>query len=130
MARVPKISESEWEVMNVLWERPGLTAALVYERLEEQGWKLNTVRTFLTRLEAKKAVKSSAGAEARVFSPTVTREACLRGEGESFANRFFKGATGALLLHFAESTKLSDKELAELEEIIRQKKKGGRRGSK
>ena len=66
---------------------------------------------------------------ARVFTPAVTREACLQGESESFANRFFKGARGALLVHFAESTKLSDKELKELEDIIKQKKKGGRRGN-
>ena len=130
MPQPPKISEAEWEVMNVLWKEAGLTAAQVYERLKQQGWKLNTVRTFLTRLEVKQALKSATGPEARTFTPAVTREVCLRDEGESFVNRFFKGATGALLVHFAESTKLSDRELAELEEILKQKKKEGRRGSR
>ena len=116
--------------MNILWGEAPLTATQVYERLEEQGWKLNTVRTFLTRLEKKKALKSASGAEARVFSPAVTRESCLRGEGESFVNRFFQGAAGALLVHFAENTNLSPKELAELEEIIKQKRKGGSRGNR
>lgn len=116
--------------MQVLWKEAPLTATQVFERLERRGWKLNTVRTFLTRLEVKKVLTSGSGAGVRVFSPAVTREACLRGESKSFVNRFFQGATGALLLHFAEQTKLSERELAELEEILREKRKGGGRGNR
>lgn len=130
MSDVPKISEAEWEVMQVLWEEAPLAAAEVFERLEKRGWKLNTVRTFLTRLEQKKALKAASRDGVRVFSPAVTRAACLRGESKSFVNRFFRGAAGALLMHFAEETKLSDRELAELEKILKEKRKGGGRGNR
>jgi len=124
MKDIPKISNAEWEVMNVLWREPGLTAAQVFERLSERSWKLNTVRTFLSRLEKKKAVRSEDVPEARVFSAALSREDCLRTEGETFLQRFFQGATGALLVHFAGSTSLSGKELKELEEILEKKRKG------
>lgn len=128
MQGIPKISDAEWEVMNVLWREPGLTAAQVCARLSGRAWKLNTVRTFLTRLEKKGAVRPEELPEARVFSAVLSREKCLRAEGETFLQRFFHGATGALLVHFAGNTPLSAKELKELEEILEKKRKGGGRG--
>lgn len=128
MKEIPKISDAEWEVMNVLWDEPGLTAALVGERLSGRGWKLNTVRTFLTRLERKGAVRVQELPEARVFSAVLSREECIHAEGRTFAQRFFQGATGALLVHFAGNTKLSERELNELEEILERKRKEGGRG--
>lgn len=128
MKEIPKISDAEWEVMNVLWQEPGLTAAQVGERLSGRGWKLNTVRTFLTRLEKKGAVRAAEEPEARAFSAALSREECIHAEGETFLQRFFQGATGALLVHFAGNTKLSAKELKELEEIVERKRKEGGRG--
>ena len=46
----PRISESEWEILSVLWRKAPLTAAQVLALLPEKAWKLNTVRTFLARL--------------------------------------------------------------------------------
>lgn len=128
MSRPARISESEWEVMNVLWKDGPLTAAQVFDRLKSRSWKLNTVRTFLTRLEQKGALQSTNLPDARVFQTAVSRDECVRGEADSFLNRFFGGATGALLVHFAEGKDLSTDELTELEAIIEQKKKEARRG--
>ena len=127
MKTIPKISNAEWEVMNVLWREPMLTAAQVFERLSARSWKLNTVRTFLTRLEKKKAVRSEELPEARVFSAALSREDCIQSEGETFLQRFFQGATGALLVHFAGNTRLSKQELKELEVILENNRKGGGR---
>ncbi len=128
MNRGPKISESEWEVMNVLWKEGPLTAAQVSDRLGARRWKLNTVRTFLTRLQRKRAVRVESMPEAQAYSVAVTREESVRGEAESFLNRFFDGATGALLVHFAENRQLTSAELAELEEIVEQKRREAGRG--
>jgi BlaI family transcriptional regulator, penicillinase repressor len=128
MSHPAKISESEWEVMNVLWKEGPLTATQVFDRLERRTWKLNTVRTFLTRLEQKGALQSTNLPEARIFRAAVSREECVQSEAESFLNRFFGGATGALLVHFAEGKRLTRDELTELEAIIEQKKKEASRG--
>jgi len=127
MKQIPKISDAEWEVMNILWNETRLTAAQVFERLNGRSWKLNTVRTFLTRLEKKKAVCSESLPEARVFVAALSREDCIKAEGETFLQRFFQGATGALLVHFVENRSLSRKDLKELEEILEQKRKEGSR---
>ncbi len=53
--KVPNISEAEWEVMNVLWDRAPQTANEVIHSLQERTeWKPKTVRTLLDRLVQKK----------------------------------------------------------------------------
>lgn len=120
----PRISESEWDILTVLWNQAPLTATQVFAALPGKAWKLNTVRTFLARLEEKGAVWAKSGKNSpKQFLPAVTREACVRQESDSFLARVFAGSAGALLLHFARSQRLSAPELAELEATLAGKRK-------
>jgi len=123
MNPIPRISESEWEVLSVLWDSAPLTAIQICDRLSSKSWKLSTVRTFLARLEKKGVVASAAGEDGKVYSPVLDREACVRDASESFLDRVFNGAAASLLIHFAKSKRLSKRELAELEVILAQKRK-------
>lgn len=124
MKIVPRISEAEWEVLGVLWRKSPLSAGQVFTELGERSWKPNTVRTFLARLEKKGVIASKESAEGKVFSPKIARAACVRDASQSFLDRVFEGATGSLLLHFVKSKRLTKSELAELEAILAQKRKG------
>lgn len=123
MSAIPRISAAEWEVLGVLWKQAPLTATQVFEKLSGRNWKLNTVRTFLTRLEKKGVLRSREGADARQFLPAVSRETCVRQESDSFLARVFDGGAAALLLHFAGNKRLTAAELAELETILARKRK-------
>src|ERR1700761_2995918 len=124
MKTIPRISDAEWEILSVLWKKSPLTAAEVFAAIANKAWKLNTVRTFLARLEKKGAVRSQDREDdAKWFRPVLSREACVRRESDSFLRRVFEGGTGALLLHFAGNQRLSDRELAELEAMLAQKRK-------
>jgi BlaI family transcriptional regulator, penicillinase repressor len=125
MKDLPRISEAEWEILSVLWKKSPMTAAQVFAAIpNNKAWKLNTVRTFLTRLEKKGAVRTQdRPEEAKWFLPVVSRETCVRQESDSFLARVFEGGTAALLLHFTRSKRLSAAELAELEAILAQKRK-------
>ena len=124
MKKIPRISEAEWEILSVLWKKSPLTAAEVFAAIPNKSWKSNTVRTFLARLEKKGAVRAQERPEeVKRFVPMLTQEACVRQESDSFLNRVFEGATAALLLHFAESKRLSAEELTKLEAILAEKRK-------
>ena len=119
-----KISPSEWEVLNALWDRAPATAAEVFEALpQEKEWHAKTVNTFLARLVEKRIVEVRRDGRSNVYRPRKTREQCVRAEGESFLNRVFRGAFGPMLLHFVEKAKLSKEEIRELERLLREKKK-------
>lgn len=113
-----KISESEWSVMELLWERAPRTASEVAKALlETTGWAENTVRTLLTRL-VEKGVLQATEDSPRLFSPAVSRAECVQAEGSSFMTRFFQGAAQPLLVHFARHARLSPEEVAELKRVL------------
>lgn len=122
MPATPDIADSEWSVMEALWESAPQTASEVTKSLRPtMNWAENTVRTLLTRLVEKGALKTGENASGtRTFTPAVKREACVRAESQSFLDRVFGGAAKPLLVHFAQNSKLSAEEVRELKKILDQ----------
>jgi len=122
MPAAPDISESEWSIMEALWESSPQTASELTKALRaSMNWAENTVRTLLTRLVEKGALKTSENASGtRTFIPAVKREACVRAESQSFLDRIFGGAAKPLLIHFAQNSKLTAEEIKELKKLLDQ----------
>jgi len=124
----PKISPAEWEVLNVVWSRPAVTAADVYEALSgETDWHPKTVNTFLARLVEKGILGVRRDGKANVYTAKLTREQCVGQESESFLRRVFRGATAPLLAHFCERADLSDEEIAQLQQLLHKRTRKGRK---
>ena len=52
-----RLSETEWQIMNALWQYHPATAREVSEQLpEDVSWAYTTIKTMLNRLVEKKAV--------------------------------------------------------------------------
>lgn len=119
---LPDISESEWSVMEALWESSPQTASDLTKKLRPtMNWAENTVRTLLTRLMEKGALKTSENKSGtRTYLPAVKRQSCVKAEGESFMQRIFGGAAKPLLVHFAQNSKLTAEEVRELKKILDQ----------
>jgi BlaI family penicillinase repressor len=120
MPAAPTISESEWIVMEALWEASPQTASELARALRPATqWADNTVRTLLTRLVEKGALATDENtSRTRTFTPAVTRETCVRAESQSFLDRVFGGAAKPLLVHFAQNTKLTPGEVSELKKLL------------
>jgi BlaI family transcriptional regulator, penicillinase repressor len=125
MPSLPAISESEWDVMNVLWAAGGaLTANDVVARLAGvRDWSPRTVKTLLNRLINKGALAYEARGKHYLYRPKVTREQCVREETRSFLSRVFGNAPGAMLLHFVAQAKLSPEEVEALKRLLDKKGK-------
>ena len=119
-----RISESEWEVMRVLWDADrSLTASEVTQRLEGRAdWKPKTVRTFLNRLVQKQAIsatkKGPAGFELLHYAPMIDEPTTLHAEQETFLGRFFGGTIQSMLAAYIESGNITQQDLRELREMI------------
>jgi BlaI family penicillinase repressor len=122
---VPAISDSEWDVMNVLWsaESP-LSANEVVERLAGlRDWNPRTVKTLLNRLINKGALAYDAEGKRYLYRPRVSREQCVRDETRSFLSRVFAGALGPMLLQFVAQAKLTPDEVEALKRLLDKKAK-------
>ena len=124
MKGMPRISESEWSVMQVLWEAGEATANQVVERLSDSTtWKPNTVKTLINRLVKKKAVAFEKKGREYLYRPLVSEEECKRAESRSFLERVYGGATKPMLAAFLETEKLSADEISELKRILDEKER-------
>lgn len=123
MKAPPRISEAEWQVMEVLWRKHPASANEVIEELGEVDWAANTVRTLLTRLVRKGALRTTEEGKKFLFSPVFPRDRHVANESQTFLQRLFGGMPKAMLLHFAESGKISEGDLAELRRILEERKR-------
>lgn len=122
MKKIPKISESEWLVMRVLWAQSPLTANEVVEQLTgKTKWKPKTVKTLIDRLMKKGAVEYEKDGRRYMYYPTVGRDECITTERRSFVRRVYGGITKPMLAAFLEDAELSPEDISELKEILDQK---------
>lgn len=125
MKDMPRISEAEWIVMQVLWARGALTANEIVEELEGKvQWNPRTIRTLINRLLNKRAILFDKEGREYRYSPAVSEERCARYERLSFLGRVYKGATKPMIAAFLEEARLSKKDIAELKAILEEKGKG------
>ena len=124
-----KLTEAEWQIMNSLWEKWPATAREVADRLpDDVKWAYTTIKTMLTRLVEKRAVKEVKKGGVGVYTPILSRQNARRKALKSLANQAFDGAFGPLMHFLLEDQKLTDKQRAELMEALKEdgNKKQGR----
>ena len=122
MKQPPKISETEWEIMRIVWAQHPITAAEIIERLTavDPTWHPKTARTLLARLVEKKALDYEERGRAYVYEPLVSEAECIAAASGSFVERVFGGSLKPMLAHFIEQRRLSPEELAELRALLDQ----------
>lgn len=124
MAKVPRISDAEWRVMQMLWEKSPATAGDVAQRLaDDTAWSPKTVQTLLNRLVAKRAVDYEKKGRTHHYFPLLRESQCLRAASRSFLDRVFSGSVGPMLARFLEEADLSQPEIDELKAILKRKER-------
>jgi BlaI family penicillinase repressor len=122
---MPKIAESEWRVMQALWEHGPQTAnEIVTALFGEVTWKPRTIKTLIGRLVKKGAVKVTEEGYRYRYCAAVNESACIHSETRSFVRRVYQGAMKPALAAFLEDADLSIEEIDDLQRILHQKRKG------
>ena len=122
MKSIPNISETEWEVMKVLWTRAPLSADEIIAQLAKRDdWHPKTAKTLLNRLVKKKALGFEKEGRAYSYFPLVKEAECVRAESDSFLERVFGGSLTPMLMHFAERKKMSPEQIRELRRLLDRK---------
>jgi BlaI family transcriptional regulator, penicillinase repressor len=132
MKNLPKISETEWEIMRVVWAQHPITAAEIIERLMavDSTWHPKTARTLLARLVEKKVLQYEERGRGYIYEPRVGEAECVAAASGSFVDRVFGGSLKPMLAHFIEHRRLSAEELAELRALLDRPEKGSARAGR
>ena len=122
MERLPRISDAEWLVMQVLWSASPLTADDVIEALQGKvTWSPRTIRTLINRLLRKHAVTYETEGRKYRYRPAVDRECYVSQERRSFVQRVYGGTVTPMLAAFIEEAQLSPEDIEELKRMLDEK---------
>ncbi len=120
MANQYHISDSEWQILEVLWKHPNSMMADIAAALSESGWQYTTIRTLTTRLAEKGYLTAEKEGKYYRYSANVAEADCRRAQAESMLSRVFGGSVSALVSCLASAKSVSKAEQSELEAIIAQ----------
>ncbi len=114
------LQQSEWYIMEKLWEEQPRTVVQLYHALEENpGWSKSTVNTLLGRMVEKKIIYFEEGARAKQYYSAIRREDAAMAETESLLQRVYQGSVGMMMSTLVQKNALSDEDIEELYEILR-----------
>lgn len=115
-----RISDSELEVMKVLWEAgDALPVTAIREKLHvSKGWEATTVKTLITRLLHKGAVLQE---KRNVFyySPLISEKEYKYWATGSFVSSMFNGSAKNLIAALLDSDRLTREDIEELRSMFR-----------
>ncbi|WP_019037371.1 BlaI/MecI/CopY family transcriptional regulator [Psychroflexus tropicus] len=115
-----KLTAKEEEVMAVLWK---LKKAFVKEIISELEGKqhYNTVSTMVRLLEDKGYVAHQAFGKSHQYFPVIDRKTYSEKIMEHTSSRFFDGSYKNMVSFFAQQDKISEKDLEDILELIKNK---------
>lgn len=115
-----KLTEAEWKIMTMLWDRGPMTIMQLTAALkEETGWSKNTVIVLLGRMEKKNAVTYERCGNAKQYRSLMMREDVGVSETKSFLKRVYKGSLGMMMNLLIEQKAVSKEDIAELYNILK-----------
>ena len=122
-----KLTEAEWQIMNVLWQDSPATTRQIVDRLRDDvDWAYTTISTMLARLAGKRVVRETKKGNTISYVPLLTQDNARRTALTSLMNQAFDGAFGPLMHFLVEEEKLmpaqKKKLLGSLQKVKPQKK--------
>lgn len=120
-----KLTSSEWNVLNCLWEQSPRTVMQIVNELEKTvGWHRSTTITTLRRMEEKGLLRGEQAGRGTSYIPLVNREQAEIAETRTFLDRVYRGSVGMMMSAMAQRRELSREEIAELRAILDQAERG------
>jgi BlaI family penicillinase repressor len=116
----PDLSESEREVLRVLWDRGPDTVREINVELTRRGrrWAYTTVATLLQRLCTKRYAASDPSTIPHVFRAAVTRDEILERRLQDAADELCDGRAAPLVLALVQGGRFSAEELARMRRLL------------
>lgn len=117
MKNLGRLSETEMEVMEVIW---GLSTSVTVNQLldifESKDWKTSTLSTILKRLIEKGYLQKNMRGKVNYYDPTLTLSEYKKYETQSFLSRLYNGKVKNFIAALVDDDELSSDDIAELKE--------------
>jgi len=118
-----ELTEAQWEIMKVVWEKEPCAAGTVQESLaESRDWAYSTVKTTMDRMAEKGFLRVQRIRNLQLFKSCVSEVDAKRGEFRKMLKRAFDGALTPMMQFLIEHEGLSKDEAAQLRKLVQMQK--------
>ena len=118
-----ELTEGEWAIIQVVWEKEPCTAPTIQEELEaRKNWHYSTVKTLMDRMVTKGLLTAKRFRNLMLYRSAITRIQAQKGEIMRAVKRAFDGALTPMMQFLLDNHALSKKQLDELEALIKKKR--------
>lgn len=118
-----QITNSEWKIINLLWQKPMTIMQLTKALYDETKWTKYTVITLLKRMLEKGTVHYVEEGRTKTFYPDVTRENAEYEESKELLDKAFNGRVSLMINTLVKKEKVDDREIDEICKLLNLKKK-------
>jgi len=123
-----ELFDSEWAILQVVWEQEPCTAPAVQEALQkERDWAYTTVKTIMDRMVKKGLLTTEKIRNLYLYRAAISKAQAQRGEILRTVKRAFDGALTPMMQFLIENEKLSEADYRQLERLIQNRQRGKRK---
>ena len=120
----PELSEAEWTIMKVVWEKEPCAAGTVQEILQQsKNWAYSTVKGAMDRMAEKGFLKIKKIRNLQLFSSTLSQEEAQKGEFQKMLKRAFDDALTPMMQFLIENEDFSANDLKQMRMMIEKAEK-------
>jgi BlaI family penicillinase repressor len=113
------LTPQELAIMKIVWRLETATVRDVYEAIRKtRPIAYTTVMTMMNVLEDKGYLAKKPQGRAHAYTPTRPRQQVVGAMVRDFVDRVFDGASGALLLHLAKDSRLTERQRKAVQRIV------------
>ena len=113
------VSDSEWKIMELLWQNDTLTMTEITQMLSKStGWSKHTVISLLKRMCAKGSAQVVPGTSPMAYRALITRQEAVRQETHQVLRKVFGGKSTLLISQLVQQDDFSDDEIDELMQLL------------
>ena len=113
------LSENEWYIMQVLWEKSSASLRELCDALSEsKGWTKHAISSFLKRMMEKGAISVDESGKVKNYIPLWNKEETILEETQSIMERVYKGDLLLMVSNAVKEQKLTKEEIEELKNML------------
>jgi len=113
------LSENEWYIMQVLWEKSSASLRELCDALSgSKGWTKHAISSFLKRMLEKGAISVDESGKVKNYIPLWNKEETILEETQSIIERVYKGDLLLMVSNAVKEQKLTKEEIEELKSML------------
>ena len=113
------LSENEWYIMQVLWEKSSASLRELCDALSEsKGWTKHAISSFLKRMLEKGAISVDESGRVKNYIAVWNMDETILEETQSIMERVYKGNLLLMVSNAVKEQKMTKEEIEELKSML------------